>query len=526
MVRSFVISSLLFFLVLGNITSQESGYWILFNQKPDTGFNPKEYLSDKAIKRRTRLGLPVFDYADLPLSEEYISGIEKMGFSVHGRSRWLNGIYVDGPEKEIPRVNMLSYVAEVITVYPKIRVWSNIYSDNEKLTSDKSLASMQLESMEGSLFKDRNIDGTGVRVAVFDVGFSGVDRNPAFSHLFQDNRIIATWDFVKDKPFVYDYGDHGTKVLSCIAGRDGDIQTGLATGAEFLLARTEVKAEKFVEEKNWFLAMEWAERNGADIINSSLGYTYHRYFPHEMNGDKVLVSRAADIAASKGMLVINAMGNDGDSPWKFMGAPADADSVLSVGGIDPETGLHISFSSFGPTADQRRKPNVSAFGLALTANTKSGFARSYGTSFSTPLITGFAACVMQLYPNSGNMDVFRMIEKSGSLYPYYDYAHGYGVPRASVVLKDEKAMTIPLFEIMQEGDSLKIIVNGPLEAEQNYLYYHIENRNKGILKKYGVIRVYSKEPFGLKMDEISNDHVLRVFYKGNTLTYPGENKFY
>ena len=167
---------------------------------------------------------------------------------------------------------------------------------------------------------------------------------------------------------------------------------GLATGANFLLAITEVSSEPFSEEENWLAAVEWAYKNGADIISSSLGYTNNRYFTKDMDGKKSFVVKAASLAARKGMLVINAAGNDGDSEWKVISTPADADSILTIGGVSPETNLHINFSSYGPTADGRMKPNVSAFGEAVVANTKGNVEIAFGTSFATPLVAGFAAC--------------------------------------------------------------------------------------------------------------------------------------
>lgn len=160
-------------------------------------------------------------------------------------------------------------------------------------------------------------------------------------------RIIATWDFVKNKEFVYDYSSHGTSVLTCIAGKIDDKKFGLAPGAEFLLARTEITREVFSEEENWLAAVEWADKNGADIIQRISCRIYlQKIFPKEMDGQTTLVTQYANLAASKGMLVINAAGNDGDKKWEVIGAPADADSVLSIGGIDPDKGYHIDFSSY------------------------------------------------------------------------------------------------------------------------------------------------------------------------------------
>jgi subtilisin family serine protease len=307
-------------------------------------------------------------------------------------------------------------------------------------------------------------------------------------------------------------------VLSCIAGMNDTVPMGLATKAEFLLARTEVETEPFSEEENWLAAAEWADKNGAQIINSSLGYTYNRYFTWEMDGKTSFVVKAANMAASKGMLVVNAMGNDGSHDWKILGTPADADSVLSIGGINPETDFHENFASFGPTADKRMKPNVSAYSTAIVAE-KSKLEKAQGTSFSTPLVTGFAACAWQTEKGKTNMEMFNEIQKSGDLYPYFDYAHGYGVPQASYFFsKNPKSEKIPTFQFKEISDTLHIMVNIATISKNantdNYLFYKISNNNGEILK-YFVIDVYQEDVVKIPISDFS-DKVVTVCYKGYT----------
>jgi len=387
----------------------------------------------------------------------------------------------------------------------------------------------QIDEFGADLFKERNINGAGVRIAVFDGGFPGVDKYDIFSHIRDEGRIIATYDFVNKTEFVYDYNSHGTSVLACIAGKLDSTSIGLGTGAEFLLARTEVKPEIFEEEENWAAAMEWADKNGADIISSSLGYTFDRYFPKQMDGKTVYVSKMANIAARKGMLVVNAAGNDGDNEWEVIGAPADADSVLSVGGISPSTGLHIDFSSFGPTSDGRMKPNVVSFGEVITAG-KNGVKRAFGTSFAAPLVSGFAACVMQMHPEWDNMRVFDEIQKSGHLYPYYDYAHGFGVPQASYFTdsnrvieesfrfaeySDELEIQLIEKEQVEDEETLKAVPFGQSE-DNNYLYYHIADRETGKIRKYAVIEMISEDVFSISLDDLREGEVVKAHFRGFT----------
>ena len=374
--------------------------------------------------------------------------------------------------------------------------------------------------MGSAAFAAKNIDGSGVRVAVLDAGFPEVDTHPAFAHIRKNNRIVKTYDFVKKREHVYGYSQHGTNVLSCIAGKSDSLPFGLATGAEFLLARTEnALREPFSEEENWLAAIEWADKNGADIVNSSLAYTKHRYFPFEMNGKNSFVSKAARIAASKGIVVVNAAGNDGENDWKVIGTPGDADSILTVGGIDPATDFHIAFSSYGPSRDKRIKPNVSAFGEAVVAG-KGGTHITQGTSFASPLVAGFVACAWQANPDLTNMELLEEIQQSGHLYPYYDYAHGFGVPQARYFTRENTDPALPTFRFSTNDVAIAVTVNKEVleTGNRQLLYYHIEN-TKGYLSRYYVIEVSRETPLSFYMSQFNPGEILRVHFNGYTQEY-------
>ncbi|MEY4866455.1 MAG: hypothetical protein RLY64_709, partial [Bacteroidota bacterium] len=226
---------------------------------------------------------------------------------------------------------------------------------------------------------------------------------------------------------------------------------GLAQDAEFLLAKTENRKERFEEEKNWLAMLEWAHQQGADIISSSLGYTTQRYEPWMMDGKTTFISRTATMAARKGILVVTAAGNEAESKWHYIAAPGDADSVLTVGGIDPKTGIHSSFSSYGPTADGRLKPNVCAYGTTLAAKPGGHYVPSDGTSFATPLVAGFAACLWQKHPEWSNMQLLHAIENASDLQPYFDYHHGFGVPQADIALGMEIKSKTQSFHVDTAG---------------------------------------------------------------------------
>lgn len=447
MKRYFSIVAALFFLFLfaavDRLPAQAPIYWVLLADKAGTTFDPYSYFDAKAIERYRINNADLYDISNYPLNESYVQQVEALASEQVGQSRWLNAVAVGANPQQVEAIEALPFVREVIPIESR---WQYANSDSSgssedleytghSVFSDSSLTD-QLLRMNGNLFVKNHLDGSGIRIAVFDGGFHGVDTHKAFKHLRDNKRIIATWDFTKKQAKVYDNHTHGTMVLSCITGIFDGRLLGLATGAEFLLAKTEVDPEPYKEEVWWMEAVEWADKNGADLINSSLGYTKDRHYTWEMDG-RSLVSRAANMAVRKGMVVCNSAGNSGaDEGWKIIGCPADADSILSIGGIAPSltSYQHIAFSSYGPTADRRLKPNVCNFGYAECADAYNDTATKYaaGTSFSSPLTTGFVACAMQKLRDRRltAMQIKEQIEHSADLYPYYDYAFGYGVPQA------------------------------------------------------------------------------------------------
>lgn len=484
-------------IVATQLSMADSGcYWVFFTDKSDTNFNPYEYFDTKAIERREKLGLPLSDSTDFPLNTSYVDIVAQLAEDVVGMSRWFNAIGVMADNTVIDQISALPFVKDVVEIAGAMEVASYANATDDAETDEQQLASdirlmPQLQRMQGQKFADNNIDGKGVRIAVFDGGFPKVDKHECFSHLFANNQIVKTWNFPNKKEYVYGWNSHGTMTLSCIAGltNSGEgsqhQQLGLATGAEFLLARTERDIEPFKEEIWWAQAMEWADRNGADIISSSLGYGKTRYYTKDMDGTS-LVAKAANMAARKGMLVCNSMGNEGDNDvWHVIITPADADSVLSVGGIEdtPDSYRKINFSSFGPTADGRRKPNVVAFGRACVANPRGGTTYAYGTSFSCPLVAGFAACAWQTRRNLTAMQLKTEIEKSGDVYPYFDYAIGYGVPQAGYFTDSIKPSVGPTFNFEKQGDELTIRLK-PFEKETDVFYNLTDETGRVVLYEH------------------------------------------
>ena len=493
------------FLFFSLNTFSQYKYWVSFRDKKNVSFDPYSYFDKRTIEQRRLQNISINDSSDYPVDQFYIEQIKKMAEAVSWPSRWLNGVAVYANTEEINKISECQFVKKVEPMdgYRALAVYSK---EPSKQLSSGSLAllNFQTQRMQGDSFKMHNLDGKGIRIAVFDVGFPGVDKHAAFSHLREGKQIIATYDFVERKEDVYKNHWHGTATLSCIGGKLDTVKMGLATGAEFLLARTErALYEPFSEEENWLAAAEWADQHGANIISSSLGYTYHRYFNTQMDGHSSLVARAATIAASKGILVINAAGNDGDNSWRIINTPADADSVLSVAGTDPYSDIHIYFSSFGPSSSGSLKPNVCAVANVIVAK-KKGIAEELGTSFSAPLIAGFAACAWQSHRQWSNMELFNQIETSGHLYPYFDYAHGFGIPQADF-FTSHKYFAEPTFDFVIINNDIKVILREKYsypdeEVAMGYrvqrnFYYKVEDK-RGTIKKFFVLLADRKEMIG------------------------------
>ncbi|WP_197274031.1 S8 family serine peptidase [Hymenobacter sp. DG25A] len=544
-----------------SINPSSAPYWVFLRDKRAMQLNPQQYFTAPAQLRRQRQHLPAADSTDFPVRPDYVQALRSTVDSVTSVSRWFNAVACWATPAQIAQVRRLPGVREVVARYNatpdllparrKAAVAAEPLSEE-----DLQLARRQTSALGSPALHQAQLNGHGMRIAIFDVGFRGVDAHPAFQKLLKGHQITDTWDFIRQKPQVYAYGDHGTEVLSCLAGQFNDSTSlGLAPAAEYLLARTEREhSERYSEEEAWLAAVEWADKHGADIINSSLGYTDRRYFREQMDGRTSLVARAAALAVRKGMLVVCSAGNDGDNQsWGVIGTPADNDSVLAVGGLDPATWLPVDFTSRGPTAKRRLKPNVAAFGIAITARPAGGFERNEGTSFSSPLVAGFAACIWQRQRGLTAMQLFQQIEKSATLYPYFDYAQGYGSPQAAYFLRPHEQATRPTFDfVRQENGLLQLILRPeasaqpaqtlplqldepnrplaalpplPLNAKTSlplaapaYVYLHVADA-RGVLRRYEVREVTQRYVASWALSTLQPGDQVRASYKGYTQAY-------
>ncbi|MCR5039077.1 MAG: S8 family serine peptidase [Bacteroidales bacterium] len=504
-----------------SILNSQTCYWVMLTDKAGTTFDPYSYFDAKAIERYRINEADLYDISNYPLNESYVQQVNALATEGVGESRWFNAAAVMATPEQIAAISNLPFVREVVAIEGDMQQTSGSTAETFNLDdlSSKNLHD-QLVRMGGKYFRDKGINGKGIRIAVFDGGFPQVNTHVAFKHLRDEGRIIKTWNFPNKKENVYGWNSHGLMTLSCIAARMGDMDLGMATGAEFLLARTEIEAEPFKEEVWWQMAVEWADKNGANIISSSLGYGKDRYYTKDMNGQSY-VAKAGNMAARKGMLVCNSAGNEGDDKsWYTIITPSDADSVLCVGGIMPSLTDYqrTSFSSYGPSADGRQKPNVCAFAYAWAANTGSSneeYLMVPGTSFSCPLVAGFAACAMQSRKGIKTMELFHEIEKSGDLYPYCDYTYGYGVPQADYFTGDRKEIKPTFkFEEVKGTGAVRII---PLVENRKGRMFIKNSLANGAIVDYRQFDVMDFNP-GSYM-EIAEGTVLTVNLNGYTESY-------
>ena len=527
---------LLILLIVGSATGQQAEFnrasepvenvWVFFTDKKGVRFDPLDFFHPKAIERRLRHGQDLMDPMDFPVREEYLQGVRQLADSTDVVSRWFNAVSVFAHPAQLERIAALPYVARIqpmtLVALPagreeEISLTANLSSELQELRE------AQISHMKGQWFFEHGFDGQGIRIAIFDAGFPGVDEHPVFQHIREGGQIVATRDFVRRRQDVFGKNSHGTSVMSLIGGMDDSLRFGLATGAEYLLARTETWTEYFSEEKYWLEAMEWADRMGADIINSSLGYTYHRYFPEEMDGQHSLVAHAAQKAFQKGILVVNAAGNEGSSKyWGVIGTPADVTEVLSVGALDFPSLIRADYSSKGPTADGRMKPNLAALGTAVVAG-KNGLKKSSGTSFASPLLAGFAACLWQKYPEWTNRQVYDAMQHSATLYPYFDYSHGFGIPQANYFFADPGNSFRPTFDFVSTPEGVKVMIHikslkGEEDPADRFLFYQVQDEKEKILE-YFVVKVHLIEALTLDPADFSPGQKAVVHFEGYTATW-------
>jgi hypothetical protein len=421
----------------------KSYFWVQLKDKKGTAYQiskPEAFLSQRAIDRRIRQHIAI-DSTDIPVSGVYLDTLKKRGLEIFHTSKWLNGVTVRiGDTAQIRKIAALPFVASVQFTRPA----NVLKSAKNKFNEDDIQAEIdpakygnaisQLTQLNGQYLHNQGFRGKEIQIAILDAGFWHVNEIAAFDSLRNTNRILKTRDFVEPKSDFYQLHSHGMSVLSCMGGNEPGKLIGTAPDASFYLFRTEdAGTEYLIEEDNWVAGAELADSLGADVINSSLGYNTfddskmnHVY--SDLNGKKTRVTQGANMAFKKGILVFNSAGNEGGSTWKKIIVPSDGENVIGVGAVD-KNGIRAGFSSVGPAYGGAIKPNVAAMGSSTYLVTGSGIlGYSSGTSFSSPVLAGMGACLLQANPYANVMQVKLAIEQSASQYSKPDSLLGYGIP--------------------------------------------------------------------------------------------------
>jgi hypothetical protein len=414
-------------------------YRVYFRDKGDNiaaGYSASNLLSSRAINRRLKAGIMAPDIRDLPVNKSYLNRILHLGLNLHSTSKWMNTALFKSPSAfDINTLLGLAFVSDVKTV--KIPGKKSVYSnklDFQIIQDEFPPYDRPLTMINGDQMHASGYDGKNILIAVLDGGFLNTDLISSLNMLRARDGIINTFDFVKNKRSVYEASTHGTAVLSILAGMvPGQIE-GIAPGADYLLLKTEdIESEFPCEEDYWAAGAEYADSAGADIISSSLGYFNFddpslNYKFSDLDGNTAFVTRVADIAASKGILVINSAGNERSSVWKRIIFPSDGDSVVAAGAVDGN-GLIADFSSAGPSSDKRIKPDNTAMGVKVVVQTsESQIGRANGTSFSCPVLSGISACLMQAVHRALNSDIINVLHTCADRYSNPDSLYGYGTP--------------------------------------------------------------------------------------------------
>lgn len=490
------------FFLLCSLSSFGQGalkYLVLLKDKNNSTYQisqPNQFLSARAIARRTKQNIAVTTQ-DLPVNLTYINQIKQTGAKVWYTSRWMNGVVIEATAEQLSKVLSLSFVKGLEGKEP-LRNYASILSAARRVSKfaiEESPVSYGLSDTQNLMLgvdamHNQGFQGQNMLIAVFDAGFTGANTIPAFSHLFNNNRVIQTYDFVENNTFVYNYHSHGTNVLSCMASLQTGRMIGTAPQASYALFRTEDdESESVLEEVNWLIAAERADSLGVDLINSSLGYTVfedsntsHTY--QDMNGKTTIAARAAKWAAQRGIICTISAGNEGADAWKYISTPADADSVIAVGAVTSTRNV-ASFSSRGPSSDGRIKPDLSAMGQSVAVlNTAGNATVSSGTSFSSPILCGMVAGLWQALPNKKAQEIIQLLKESASDYSAPNNTIGYGIPNFNIAYLKAQ---IPLFEGISLAfpnpinDQLKIALS-EYSAQKNYNYQIFDSQGNEVLQ--------------------------------------------
>ena len=439
----------LFFLFLISFSafSQEDA-WVYFNAKSNAQSyydSPLLMLTQRALDRRTNQNI-AFDFKDIPITMSYVNQVKSAtGITVMAKSKWMNSLHIRGTQTDINALAALSFVDKIDFADKTLNITgkrANSKKANKEKKIDKTQINFaygssanQIQMLNGHLLHQQNYTGSGKIIAVLDAGFPGVNTAQPFQRLRDNNQILGGYNFVLRNPDFYTGVSHGTSVLSTMGGYKDGVLVGTAPDASYYLFVTEDDpTENPVEESYWVEAAERADSLGVDIINTSLGYfgdhdnpAYNHTYA-DMTGDATFISKGANIAFSRGMIIVASAGNEGAKVEPHIGAPAVANDVIAVGAVTSSETL-ASFSSIGPSFDGRIKPDLMAQGVSAVLSDEFGnISTASGTSFSSPIMAGMIACLWQAFPAKTNQEIKKLVLHSADRYASPNNSFGYGIP--------------------------------------------------------------------------------------------------
>lgn len=435
--------------------AQISRYIIRFKDKgvnPYSFNNPSAYLSQRAIDRRTSYSIAI-DSTDLPVTPRYIDSVRLAGpVTILNASKWLNAVSIQTTDNAaLAKINSFPFVQSVSGI--ALRTSSSIpggqKSDGEKKQPSSTLREMdvanffnyglsfdQVHIHNGEFLHNIGLRGQNMVIGMLDGGFNNYLTVKAFDSARANGQILSVYDFVARDGSVNEDNPHGMQCLSTIAANIPGQFVGTAPKAGFHLFRTEdASAEYPIEEFNWVCGAERVDSAGGNVISSSVGYsTFNSPFTSashsyaDLDGNTTTGAIGADLAAKKGLLVINSAGNEGNNSWKFIVTPADGDSVLAVGAVT-SSGTVANFSSYGPSSDGRIKPDVASVGVGTIIQFPNNtVGDGNGTSFACPNMAGLVTCLWQGFPEFNNIKIINAVRQAGNRVTAPDDRVGYGVP--------------------------------------------------------------------------------------------------
>ncbi|HNY63393.1 MAG TPA: S8 family serine peptidase [Bacteroidales bacterium] len=545
---AFIFLSIFFLLPL--FAQSPAKYWVQFKDKKGTPYTieqPLRFLSQAALDRRAKYNIQITEQ-DLPVNPAYIEEVLKLDSNMllMTRSKWLNGITIYSEVENIEElIRELSFVIDCERTIPMEEkeeiITDPFFFNNEENVApqidipddlDYGQGTEQIRINNTHWLHRLGFKGEGIKMMLLDGGFLNTDTIRHFELLRSQNRLRGARHYAQLGANPFGAGSHGTMVLATIASYLPGELVGSAPGVTVWLAQTEDgRSENKIEEDNWVVGAEWADSLGVQVINSSLGYskfddtTKTRTYA-EMDGKHSRASIAASYLASKGIILCNSMGNDGNKPWKYLTSPAEAEDILAVGGVNIE-GKRAPFSSYGPTSDGRIKPDAVAVGWnTYVANQRGITLRSNGTSFSSPIMAGMVACLWQAFPEKNAFEIMEAVRLSGDQVHAPDSSLGYGITdllKAYNILlqKDISKINIDLetYAVSKNQVTLLIEVDKPTDivVVSNLKSKPETKVSKKITLKPGKNKIEIKTPKLAKKNKYDFIDLMILEEEGNTL---------